>query len=97
MDNIAALIGEDNLSRSGLPGMGASLAGLGLARVYVKRPEDFPAVRAVCRRRLGTVPTTYVIADICRKELLVEIEGVAFSRLVAAGSDGGTITQGHES
>ena len=64
LDNIAALIDEDNLSQSGLPGLGASLAGLGLARVYIKRPEDFPAVRAVCRRRLGTVPTTYAIADI---------------------------------
>lgn len=85
LDNISALIGEDNLSRSGLPGLGASLAGLGLARVYIKRPEDFPAVRAACRRRLGTVPTTYVLADICRDELLVEIEGMAFSRLAAGG------------
>jgi enamine deaminase RidA (YjgF/YER057c/UK114 family) len=82
LDNIAALIAEDNLARSGLPGLGTSLASLGLVRVYIKRPEDYAAVRAVCQRRLGTVPTIYAIADVCREELLVEIEGVAFSRLV---------------
>ncbi len=83
LDNIAALIGEENLARSGLPGLGSTLASLALARVYIKRPADFPAVRAACRRRLGTAPTTYTIADIRQKELLVEIEGVAFSRLAA--------------
>jgi enamine deaminase RidA (YjgF/YER057c/UK114 family) len=83
LDNIAALIAEDNLARSGLPGLGTSLASLGLVRVYIKRPEDYAAVRAVCQRRLGAVPTIYAIADVCREELLVEIEGVAFSRLAA--------------
>jgi enamine deaminase RidA (YjgF/YER057c/UK114 family) len=86
LDNIAALIGDENLARSGLPGLGTSLASLGLARVYIKRPEDYPAVRAVCERRLDAVPTIYAIADVCRKDLLVEIEGVAFSRLAAVDS-----------
>ncbi len=81
LDNIAALIAEENLARGGLPGLGTSLASLGLARVYIKRPEDYAAVRAVCDRRLGSAPTIYAIADVCRPELLVEIEGVAFSRL----------------
>ena len=83
LDNIAALIAEENLARHGLPGLGTSLASLGFARVYIKRPEDYAAVRAVCEQRLGTLPTIYAIADICRPELLVEIEGVAFSRLEA--------------
>ena len=81
LDNIAALIAEENLDRHGLPGLGTSLASLGFARVYIKRPEDYSAVRAVCERRLGMLPTIYAIADVCRPELLVEIEGVAFSRL----------------
>jgi hypothetical protein len=51
-----------------------------VARVYVKRPEDYARVRAVCEQRLGTVPATYVVADVCRPDLLVEIEGIAFSR-----------------
>ncbi len=80
LDNIAALISEENLAGHGLPGLGTSLACLGMVRVYLKRPEDYAAVRAVCERRLGELPTIYATADVCRPELLVEIEGVAFSR-----------------
>jgi enamine deaminase RidA (YjgF/YER057c/UK114 family) len=86
LENIAALISEDNLSRHGLTGWGATLEGLGLARVYVKRPEDYARVREVCQERLGEVPATYVVADVCRPDLLVEIEGVAFSRKAPTAS-----------
>jgi enamine deaminase RidA (YjgF/YER057c/UK114 family) len=81
LDNIAALISEENLGRHGLPGLGTSLAGLGLVRVYIKRPEDYEKARAVCEKRLGDLPTIYAVADVCRSDLLVEIEGVAFSRI----------------
>ena len=54
LDNIAALIAEENLALHGLPGLGTSLASLGFARVYIKRPEDYAAVRAVCEKRLGS-------------------------------------------
>jgi len=81
LDNIAALIADENLARHGLPGLGTTLDSLGFARVYIKRPEDYAAVRETCEERLGMLPTIYAIADICRPELLVEIEGVAFSRL----------------
>ena len=79
LDNVAALIAEENLSRHGLPGLGTSLDGLGLVRVYVKRQADYATVRAVCQQRLGELPTIYALADVCRPELLVEIEGIAFS------------------
>jgi enamine deaminase RidA (YjgF/YER057c/UK114 family) len=82
LDNIAALISEQNLSRHGLPGLGTTLAGMGLARVYIKRKEDYSRVRAVCEERLGELPTIYAIADVCRPDLLVEIEGMALSRNV---------------
>ena len=88
LDNIAALIAEENLAQHGLPGLGTSLASLGFARVYIKRPEDYVAVRGICEQRLGMLPTIYAIADICRPELLVEIEGVAFSRLDDAQKQG---------
>jgi enamine deaminase RidA (YjgF/YER057c/UK114 family) len=80
LDNIAALISEENLCRHGLPGLGTSLDGLGLVRVYIKRQSDYATVRAVCEQRLGELPTIYAAADVCRPELLVEIEGIAFSR-----------------
>jgi enamine deaminase RidA (YjgF/YER057c/UK114 family) len=80
LDNIAALICEENLCYHGLPGLGASLDGLGLVRVYIKRAEDYASVRAACEKRLGELPTICAMADVCRPELLVEIEGIAFSR-----------------
>lgn len=78
--NIEALISQANLARHGLPGFGCSLADLAVARVYIKREADYAAVRSVCESRLGQVPTTYTLADVCRPQLLVEIEGIAFSR-----------------
>jgi hypothetical protein len=86
LENIAALVSEDNLGRHGLPGWGTTLEGLAVARVYVKRPQDYVRVREVCQQRLGEVPATYVVADVCRPDLLVEIEGVAFSRKAASAS-----------
>lgn len=79
LDNIEALIGTDNFRQHGLNGVGAKLDDLAKARVYVKRPEDYQRCRAICESRLGDVPAIYAFADVCRPELLVEIEGVAFS------------------
>jgi enamine deaminase RidA (YjgF/YER057c/UK114 family) len=80
LNNIEALISEENLCRHGLPGFGTSLEGLGLARVYIKQKEDYAKIRAICDERLGELPTIYAVADVCRPELLVEIEGIAFPR-----------------
>ncbi|HEY9174381.1 MAG TPA: RidA family protein [Verrucomicrobiae bacterium] len=85
LDNITSLISEENLARHGLPGLGTTVEGLGLVRVYVKRQADYARVRAVCEQRLGELPVIYATADICRPELLVEIEGIAFSRKATAG------------
>lgn len=80
LTNIEALISEENLSRHGLPGLGTSLDGLALVRVYIKNHADYERTRAVCEQRLGELPTIYAIGDVCRPDLLVEIEGIAFSR-----------------
>ena len=48
-------------------------------RVYIKRQEDYAKAKAICEARLGEVPTIYAVADVCRPDLLVEIEGIAFS------------------
>ena len=78
LDNIAALISEDNFRRHGQTGLGATLDDMALLRVYVKRQEDYAVVRDACRARLGEMPVVYTVADLCRPELLVEIEGIAF-------------------
>lgn len=80
LDNIEVLIASDNFDRHGFAGMGVTLNDLALARVYIKRPEDYRQARAICQQRLGKLPTIYVVSDICRPELLVEIEAIAFSR-----------------
>jgi enamine deaminase RidA (YjgF/YER057c/UK114 family) len=81
IDNIQNLISRDNLERHGLHGAGHDLRDLAKIRVYVKRPEDYEKCRAICERRFGRLPVIYAQADVCRSDLLVEIEGVAFSRL----------------
>jgi enamine deaminase RidA (YjgF/YER057c/UK114 family) len=80
IDNIQRLIAPENFSFHGVPGAGASLHDLAKIRVYLKRVEDYPSCKAICDRRFAAVPAIYAIADICRPELLVEIEGVAFSK-----------------
>jgi enamine deaminase RidA (YjgF/YER057c/UK114 family) len=81
LDNIEALVSAGNFARHGMSGLGATLADLAHARVYIKRRADYEKARAVCEGRLGELPTIYAVADVCRPELLVEIEGVAFSSL----------------
>jgi chorismate lyase/3-hydroxybenzoate synthase len=74
--NIAALIASAGKSSPHL-----ALAALQDARVHVAHPEHAPAVRAILDElapHLGEVE--FVQADLCRKELLVEIEGRADCR-----------------
>jgi enamine deaminase RidA (YjgF/YER057c/UK114 family) len=80
LDNIEALIDSESFRCYPGLGRGATLDDLAAARVYVKRQGEYDAVRAICRTRLGELPTIYVVGDICRPELLVEIEGIAFTR-----------------
>ncbi|QDV84267.1 Rid family hydrolase [Stieleria magnilauensis] len=79
IDNIENLISGANFEHHGLPGLAAELTDLAKVRVYVKRPQDYETCRSICEARFGSVPAIYAVADVCRPELLVEIEGVAFS------------------
>jgi enamine deaminase RidA (YjgF/YER057c/UK114 family) len=45
-----------------------------LLRVYIKYQKDFARVKAICEREFPGVPAVYIEADICRDDLLVEIE-----------------------
>jgi hypothetical protein len=47
----------------------------GHARVYVKHRKDFSAIKETFESHYGNQPVVYIIADICRDDLLVEIEG----------------------
>lgn len=71
--NVEAVLAEANrLSRRTTFTLG------GLAyRVYLRHAEDFPVVRDLLSAPMGTAAVLFVQADICRKDLLVEIEAVA--------------------
>ena len=84
IDNIERLIAEENFSFHGIHGTGVELKDFAKLRVYLKRESDMAKCKAICERRFGAVPTVYALAEICRPELLVEIEGVAFSRYLGS-------------
>jgi chorismate lyase / 3-hydroxybenzoate synthase len=45
-------------------------------KVYVRRPEDVPSIEAELRAAIGSAAVLYLNADICRRDLLVELEAV---------------------
>ena len=48
---------------------------IGHARVYIKNKNDFRLIKKVFQEYYGDLPVVYLQADICRVNLLVEIEG----------------------
>ncbi|MBP7949338.1 MAG: hypothetical protein KA004_06755 [Verrucomicrobiales bacterium] len=79
LENIQRLIASENLARHGLPGVAVTLRDVAKLRVYVKHARDYEACRAVVEDRLPGVPAIYLHTDVCRPDLLVEIEAVAFA------------------
>lgn len=76
--NVGELLEPRLLAGRGFRARSGGLPALRGCVVYVKRAADVAAVRAVCDRHLPPgVPTVFALADICRPELLVEIEGIA--------------------
>ncbi|MDR3060758.1 MAG: hypothetical protein LBU57_01435, partial [Dysgonamonadaceae bacterium] len=47
-------------------------------RVYLKEAGFLGEVRQVVMAKYAELPVVYLLADVCRDELLVEIEGIAF-------------------
>ncbi len=77
LDNIAYLISAENLSRYG-QAQWATLHDLDQIKVYVRHPHHLEAVRTHCQQAFApSAQVVYLGADICRADLLVEIEAVA--------------------
>ncbi|TFG43041.1 MAG: hypothetical protein E4H43_02280 [Bacteroidia bacterium] len=45
-----------------------------LLRVYIKKQEDFKSVKRICNEHFPGSPVIFIEADICRDDLLTEIE-----------------------
>lgn len=76
IDNINKLISESNLVNHKIS-MNSSPLSLSLLRAYVKNENDIKSVKEVCEKYYPNVPALYLVSDICRDNLLVELEGIA--------------------
>lgn len=72
IQNIKRLYSEDILKGLSKDKLHAKY---GHARVYVKVRKDFAAIKKTFKKHFPNLPVVYIIADICRDNLLVEIEG----------------------
>lgn len=75
IQNILSLISSENLLKHGIDN--AEVATINYLRVYVKYNKDLAQVKYTCLKYFPQMSILYVVADICRPELLVEIEGQA--------------------
>lgn len=75
IENISNLVSPGNLKRYGAL-IGPEIHPLSYFRVYVKNEADLPKVKKICTPYFKGAPGEYLVSDICRESLLVEIEGV---------------------
>jgi enamine deaminase RidA (YjgF/YER057c/UK114 family) len=75
VENIARLVAPANLRRAGVPAVALAPRFSGV-RAYVKRETDIVRVEPLVRAAFPGAPVLLVQADICREDLLVEIEGM---------------------
>ena len=68
LDNVEAVVAQT----------GASLQDICQATIFLKRAEDLSVYRQVAQERgLAEMPAIYVLADVCRDELLFEMDTIA--------------------
>jgi enamine deaminase RidA (YjgF/YER057c/UK114 family) len=79
IENIRLLISDENLKNCGIE-LEPAQKTITYIRVYVKEEKDIPAVKRVCEDYYKDVPALYLVSDICRDRLSVEIEGIAKSK-----------------
>lgn len=75
LENIEYLISTENLDKHGVHGVREPK--IAMLRVYLKHRSDYLQARGVIEELYARIPALYVLSDVCREELLVEIESVA--------------------
>ena len=76
IENIANLVSITNLNNAGISNNYEKIS-FSFIRVYVKKISEINAVKEICNAYYKGIPINYLVADICRDNLLVEIEGIA--------------------
>ncbi len=75
IENIKRLFSKENQDKLGLD-FDVEKIQFSHLRVYVKYKKDIPAVQKVCDAELNCKSSLFLESDVCRENLLVEIEGV---------------------
>lgn len=75
IENIKYLISKANLNKAGIHAI--SDCSINMLRVYLKNAEDTRIVKNYMNKLFSAIPVSYLLADVCREELLIEIEGIA--------------------
>jgi enamine deaminase RidA (YjgF/YER057c/UK114 family) len=75
IENIDNLISDINLKNAGISNNFDKMS-FSFIRVYVKNKSEIKVVKEICDSYYKNVPINYLVADICRDNLLVEIEGI---------------------
>lgn len=77
LENIEYLISRQNLRKHGIKA--EKTPEIQIFRVYLKAENLLEPARKIVCERYPQVAALYVLTDVCRDELLIEIEGVAFT------------------
>ena len=77
LENIEYLISRQNLRKHGIKA--EKTPEIQIFRVYLKAENLLDEARRIVCEKYPGVKALYVLTDVCRDELLIEIEGVAFT------------------
>lgn len=75
LENIEELISATNLMEAGVKSGEASK--IKSLRIYLKTASYYELAKTVVDEMLPNIPAIYLLGDICRDNLLIEIEGIA--------------------
>lgn len=75
LENIEYLISQPNLKKYAIKS--SKEPKIKIFRVYLKADNLLDSAREIISAAYPSLPTMYVLSDVCRDELLIEIEGVA--------------------
>lgn len=79
LENIEILVNKENLQNYTIPN-GFVLTDLDNIKIYYRNISDFPVIKEYCERHLSpSCEKQYINVDICRADLLVEIEASILS------------------
>ena len=79
LENIALLISQKNLADHLVSGS-ATLSDMRGVKVYVRHAHDIPYIRQRCLEVFSEDAFKILNVDVCRADLLVEIEGIVILR-----------------